>query len=161
MAFEPATGMSCTDQLVRAWGHDDNYESDDNGACASWFLLDSTDRRLLAVAATIDHTHAANCDRRLLGRSGHAFVPLPYAVGDREALFVRSDDRGFWNGVECSADEARRYLAEWAEVNVPTYCDACSSPMSDDEADAYGDACERCAVSFFHCAPLAEMAEVD
>lgn len=90
-----SAGMSALDQLAREYGHDDNYESDEMGACASWYKLSDGMR----VAYTL--------------ASGSNEIVAPYA-------YVRSDDHGFWNVIFTdSKSQARDWLAMWADNNVP------------------------------------------
>ena len=137
--------MSYTDALTRALGHDDNYESDDNAA-ASYYRLTHTDARLFAIADALDmRPHA---------RTYFPHQPAHHYLNRHDHAYVRSNDRGFWDMIPCTETEAAAYLQAWVEANVPRYCDACACPLTDDEIDAYGDACERCATTFFHCNPL-------
>ena len=137
-AFIAGGGMGYYDQLARAIGHADDYETDEMGACASIYETDAVDRRLYALAATLDFVHASNYDRSALGRSGHAFIPWPYMVTGDEWIYVRSDDRGFWDAIPTDEETARRWLAEWVDANVPTYCE-CGEACED-----RGDPCPAC-----------------
>lgn len=88
-------GMSALDQLAREYGHDDNYESDEQGACASWHKL--TDG--MRVAYTL--------------ASGSSEIVSRYA-------YVRSDDHGFWDIMFSDSEhEVKNWLAMWTDQNVP------------------------------------------
>lgn len=88
-------GMSSLDLLARDYGHGDNWESDEQGAYASWHRL--TDGQMVAYSL---------------------------ACGDRDSVkryaYVRSDDHGFWDiKFSDSEHEVRNWLAMWTDQNVP------------------------------------------
>ena len=130
-AFLSSVGMSRSDQLARVIGHGDNCESDGQGACASFYDADSVVLRLFAVAAAADGPRGfvrlpfepihvdPRCDR-MIRRGWGTFTWAP-------AVYVRNDDRGFWDAVVTTRGEADAWLAEWAEWNAPGYCDECDT----------------------------------
>ena len=158
-AFTWHAGMSSWDRLARAWGHSDDWESDDMGACASIYPLDAVDRRLLALAQSLDSYRGRLNDlahRRYLAREmGH---PEPiaravlYAPDDSDVwAYVRADDRGAWTLWTGSRAECEGWLAEWVAEwaaenvaeNVAERCGVCGCVLDND--DEHADACDACA----------------
>lgn len=88
-------GMSAPDRLAAEYGHDDNYASDDQGACASWYRLTDGMRVAFTLAC------------------GSGELVKPYA-------YVRSDDHGFWDIMFADTEaQVCQWLAMWRDENEP------------------------------------------
>jgi hypothetical protein len=160
--------MSSWDSLARAIGHDYEYESDGQGAAASAYALTATDRRLFAIAATLDHVRSRysrwvgaapnEWDNRPTMLHAGPYAPIravapdlvgsDWVDGPATHAYVRSDDRGFWSMIPTTADGAATMLAGWVAENVPDYCEVCGATIDDDAT--VRDACPSCLAAMGH-----------